>query len=148
MNSSTSSGRLASSTSVERWKGRGGTATAITVLLVARLVVAILPFPRWRGTLGFSARLATSRAEALRLASQVERAAVRLPVESKCLPKAVALSWMLRRRKIGHAVVFAVRPRQTRTGVDTLHAWVEVEGDRVIGDLPGPWLETLRLGSS
>jgi len=28
-----------------------------------------------------------------------------------------------------------------------LHAWVEVKGGTILGDLPGPWIETLRLGA-
>jgi hypothetical protein len=61
------------------------------------------------------------------------------------LPRAAALSWILRKRGIAHAVVFAVRPEQLRDSPDPLHAWVEIAGVRVIGDLPGPWVETLRL---
>ena len=59
----------------------------------------------------------------------------------------MALSWMLRRRRINHALVFAVRPSHLRDSSDDLHAWVEVDGVKIIGDLPGPWLETLRLGA-
>jgi hypothetical protein len=87
-------------------------------------------------------------AEGQRLARQVERAAARLPFSTKCLPRAMALSWILRRKRIGHVLVFAVRPAGLRDGPDALHAWVEIEGVTVIGDLPGPWLETLRLGES
>ena len=59
----------------------------------------------------------------------------------------MALSWLLRQKRIGHTVVFAVRPADLRNSPDALHAWVEVDGSKVIGDLPGPWLQTLRLGS-
>lgn len=81
------------------------------------------------------------------MAGDVEWAAGRLPLPTKCLPRAMALSWMLRRRRIGHAVVIAVRPSQLRQSPDALHAWVEVEGEKILGDLPGPWIETARLGS-
>jgi hypothetical protein len=33
-----------------------------------------------------------------------------------------------------------------RGSEDDLHAWVEVNGNKVIGDLPGEWVETLRIG--
>jgi len=33
-----------------------------------------------------------------------------------------------------------------RGTADDLHAWVEVAGKTILGDLPGPWVETLRLG--
>jgi hypothetical protein len=69
-----------------------------------------------------------------------------MPRPVKCLPRAMALSWMLRRRRIGHAAVIAVRPNGLRRSPDDLHAWIEVAGLRVMGDLPGPWIETLRQG--
>jgi hypothetical protein len=108
-------------------------------------LVACVPLKHWRGTLGESAGHSSS-AEARRLARQVERAAAWLPFETKCLVRAMALSWRLRRRRIRHAVVFAVRPPPLRDAPDALHAWVEIEAETIIGDLPGPWLETLRLG--
>jgi hypothetical protein len=43
--------------------------------------------------------------------------------------------------------VIAVRAPEARGSDDDLHAWVEVAGETIIGDLPGPWVETLRLGS-
>jgi len=55
------------------------------------------------------------------------------------------LSWMLRGRGIGHAFVFAVRPAGLRDDDDALHAWVEIDRAKILGDLPGPWVETLRL---
>lgn len=85
-------------------------------------------------------------AEAKRIAAHVEWGARRLPFATKCLPRAMALSWMLRRRRVAHVVVFAVRPAHLRGSDDDLHAWVEVGGEKIIGDLPGPWLETLRIG--
>ena len=57
----------------------------------------------------------------------------------------MALSWMLRQKRIQHALVFAVRPAPLREAVDGLHAWIEADGAKVIGELPGPWVETLRL---
>jgi len=72
---------------------------------------------------------------------------MRLPFGTKCLPRAMALSWLLRRKRVVHTVVFAVRPADLRNSPDALHVWLEAGGDKVIGDLPGPWLETLRLGA-
>lgn len=86
-------------------------------------------------------------AEAQRWAAHVNWAARRVPIPMKCLPQAMALSALLRRRDINHAVVFAVRPKDMRPGSDSLHAWVESNGARIIGDLPGPWTVTLRLGT-
>jgi aryl-alcohol dehydrogenase-like predicted oxidoreductase len=121
-------------------------------LSAARLAVAFVPFHRWRRTLGWTHRqnrrnrhepaLETGR----HVAAVVERAAQRLPFETKCLPRAVAVSWLLRRGGVPHTVVFAARPREMRQSADALHAWVEIEGRKVMGELAGPWLETLRLG--
>jgi hypothetical protein len=136
----------------DKWLSKLLTAQAMLLLCWARLLVDRISFDRWRGSLGmtleeskpYSGRLLL---EARRLAAHVEWAAKRLPFSTKCLPRAMALSWMLRRRDLGHTVVIAVRPNQLRDSPDSLHAWVEMEGVRIIGDLPDPWLETLRLGA-
>jgi len=96
-----------------RWR----TGAAMALLGAARLAVAVVPFRLWRGSLG----LATDRlpgpdeqTEAVRLARHVERAAMRLPFATRCLPRAMALSWLLRRADVAHAVIFAVRPAPLR----------------------------------
>jgi hypothetical protein len=113
----------------------------------ARLTIAAMPFDRWRHSLGVPTNAeAASPEKARRLAAHVERAAALLPFPTKCLPRAMALSWILGRNRISHSLVFAVRPADLRGSADDLHAWVEVNGRKLIGDLPGPWVETLRLG--
>ena len=120
------------------------------MLCYARLLVAWVPLGRWRDSLGWASSAkgnsSASLAAARKLAAHVEWAAVRLPFQIKCLPRAMALSWMLRRRQIEHGVVIAVRPAGLRDSADALHAWVEVDSQRILGDLPGPWIEILRLG--
>jgi len=128
------------------------TAAAIAMLCRARLWVAWVPFGRWRNSLGIggnggSSPYSDGLAKARQLAAHVEWAATRLPFATKCLPRAMALSWLLRSKGIGHEVILAVRPASLRESADAMHAWVEVRGEKVIGDLPGPWFETLRLGS-
>lgn len=117
------------------------------LLCGARLMVAVVPLGRWKDTLGLTDGAEPPASDVRRLAAMVEQAARRLPFETKCLPRAITLSWILRRRKIAHSVVFAVRPEGQRDLPDALHAWIEVGGSKVLGDLPGPWIETLRLGS-
>lgn len=117
------------------------------LLCWARVLVEWVPFERWRDTLGFSGCGPTGAlADARRLAGQVERAASRLPIRTRCLPRAVALSWLLRKNQVAHTLVIAARPAELRTTAEPLHAWVEVDRTRLIGDLPGPWIEVLRLG--
>jgi hypothetical protein len=132
----------------ERWKSRLRTVAAIAALCGARLTVAALPFARWRGTLGgrSNCNSETSVSEARQLAPHIEWAARLLPFSTKCLPRAMALSWLLRSEGMAHCLVFAVRPAELRGSDDQLHAWVEVAGEKIIGDLPGPWVETLRIG--
>jgi len=101
-----------------------GTAEALTLLSWARLLIAFARFDRWRATLGLDGPVRI--ADARYCAALVEWAATRQPIEFKCLPRAMALSWMLRRRRLGHTVVIAVRPAGERGSRDDLHAWVEV----------------------
>lgn len=113
----------------------------------AQLLVFFIPFGRWRRTLGCPADPGDRSAdlhEARRLAADIEWAAKRLPRDAKCLPRAMALSWMMRRRQLGHEVVIAVRPSGSRSSPDALHAWIEAGGEKILGDLPGPWIETFR----
>ena len=121
----------------------------MTALCAARFAIAALPFRWWRVTLGGKAEWRGGEepaARARQLAAHVEWGARRLPMSLKCLPKAMALSWMLQSQKIRHCVIFAVRPPELRSSDDQLHAWVEMDGEAMIGELPGPWVMTLRLG--
>ena len=118
------------------------------LMLAARLLVTALPFHLWRNWLGGKAN-APNRADvpaARRLAAQIERAASLLPFTIKCLPQAMALSWLLQQASLGHSIVFAGRPAGHRAGRDDLHAWVEVGTDVLLGDLPGPWLLMFKQG--
>src|SRR5688572_15228381 len=100
----------------------------MATLCVARLLVATMPFKWWRRSIGGTAgrrRLQPLAIDAERLAAHVDWAAKLLPFTTKCLPRAMALSWMLRPRGVAHSVVFAVRPAGLRGEDDHLHAWVE-----------------------
>lgn len=123
------------------------TLEAMGWLIVARLLVARVPMREWRNRLGMRQQSTGSSDEtsAPLFAAHVERAAQRLPVATRCLARAMALSWMLRRRGIAHELVIALRPMDLRARADALHAWVEV-GERIIlGELPGSWSPVLRL---
>lgn len=134
----------------EAWRARLRTAEAMAELVRARHMVRRRPFAKWRAGLG-STQVVDADApadEALRLAwhlaRHVDRAAWRMPGEWLCLPRAIALSRMLRRRQVPHALHIAARPSAARTGTDDLHAWIDVGEVRVIGDLPGPWAVVYR----
>lgn len=134
----------------DTWQARQRTLAALALLCAARLLVALVPLKLWRGSVGGRPDCAavTDLNVAKRLAAHVERASWRLPVAIKCLPRAIALSWQLRRRGLCHSVVFAVRPPLQRDQDDTLHAWVECGGAVIIGELPGPWITVHRQGSA
>jgi len=137
----------------QTWRLRCRTAEAAAEIARARALVAFVPFARWRDRLGTAsagpavAADGAALAEARRLARHVDRAASRMPGESKCLPRAMALGKMLRRRAIPHALVIAARPESRRGGDDDLHAWIEVSGLILLGNLPGPWARLLTLNS-
>lgn len=63
----------------------------------------------------------------------VERAATKLPGITKCLPRAVAVQWLLRSKRIDSILVIAVHASD-RSGEHGFHAWVERRGYIVIGD--------------
>lgn len=119
---------------------------AIALLIVARWLVGHVRFGRWRALLG--ARVSDGRASddttpadqgrAHRLAQVVERAAARLPGESKCLPRAIALQWLLRRRRLGGMLTIGVRAGQARGHLNDLHAWVARGDEVLIGDHDRP----------
>ena len=123
----------------------------MALLCMAQAAVRLVPFRYWRGTLGRpgseSAPPGRGGPEvARRFAVHVERGAARLPFATKCLPRAMALCWLLRRARIDYVLKIAARPAAMRQpGDDTLHAWVESGGTTVIGPLPGPWLVVLTL---
>jgi hypothetical protein len=122
------------------------TLEAIVWLVLARVLVGGIRFGRWRRWLGRPVAPPGFEPEATpqgnlrarRLARVVERAAARLPGESRCLPQAMALHWLLRRRGLGGVLVMGVKPGAGRGGLDDLHCWVVRDGEVLIGagDLP------------
>lgn len=125
---------------VEAKRGlRRSTALALFELLRARFLVALIPFSYWRSGLGIEQAAASSVGitqidvtSARFWARRVERAARRLPGESKCLPQSIALQRLLHCQGIGSRLVIAAakaEPGQARE----FHAWLEVGGEMVIG---------------
>lgn len=122
---------------------------ALVWLTFARALVAGLRLGRWRRWLGqpAAAPLATAPAPGdWQLARAVERACQRLPGESKCLPRAMALHWLLRRRHRPSQLVIAALPGNQRGTLNDLHAWVEMGGEVLIGALDMPYQPLARFG--
>lgn len=126
-------------------------AEAALLLLAARLLVAWLRLRWWRHLLGpvTTGPGATPANDGDRqLARAVGRAARRLPGNSKCLPQAMALHWMLARRGRPAQLVVAVLPGTARGGLDDLHAWVECGPEILIGALDRPFRPLVRFGNA
>lgn len=129
-------------TGVSLWQQRISTLQAMMYLAAARGLVRFFPMRWYHWTVGAptaglrvedAGRSLPSASDApARLARGIERAAMRLPGESKCLAKAIALQWML--RKIGEAglIVIAVHRRE-RTASYAYHAWLDHDGAMLVG---------------
>ena len=113
---------------------------AMLLLSFARLLVRGVALRRWRSTLGNRGQVlaacpgsAADRWPRIKLHVRcVERAAGYLPGESRCLPKAMAVQWLLGGERIPSTLVMAAHARD-RTAAHAYHAWVEYAGDIVIG---------------
>jgi Transglutaminase-like superfamily len=124
-------------------------AEALGWLILARLLVAgprLGWWRRWLGTIATQPLAETPNAADRRLAAAVGRAAHRLPGTSKCLPRAMALHWMLRRRARPSQLVIGVLPEQARGEIEDLHAWVEFGDEVLIGALDQPFFPLVRFG--
>lgn len=117
---------------------------AAAALLVARLALVLVPFPRLAARFGtfmkpaeaaaLMQRSAPSPADA-RLAQEigwaVTRAARYVPFKAVCLPQAMAARTMLRRRGVGSVMHFgAARGKEKPLEA---HAWLDAAGVEVTG---------------
>ncbi len=121
---------------VRIWRHRGRVAEAMVLLLAARMLVARVPLRYWRSTLGKpgAAREHVDTWPYVLIARAVNRGAARLPGQYVCLPRAMAVQWMLRRRGRPSALVFGVERSAQRVGAaPSLHAWVEAGQRTIIG---------------
>ena len=123
------------------WRSRALTGEAAALLALARILISAVPFRRWRGSLGVqvaprcdAAAIHQRHRDARRLTKAVLRAAHRLPGETRCLAQAMALAWMLRRRRMECALVLGVRRGMSRGSIADLHAWVVRDGETLIGE--------------
>lgn len=144
------------------WRIHAQLVEAAVLLVFARLLISFVRFGRWRNALG---RVVPDGGEVLPAAESsgtdsayqqpgtldrylsrvVDRAALRLPFEYRCLPRAMVLHWMLTRRGRSTLLVIGVLPGPRRGQLDDLHAWVELGGEVLIGSSPEPFAVLLRL---
>lgn len=106
-------------------------------LLALKAILVFIPFKHWRGLLRApkgSPPGDSTDAQVAEIVWAVDRVSSRFPKQLLCLPRALAVRAMLERRRI---------PCQLRIGVSrdndgrfAAHAWLEYQGQIVIGDLP------------
>lgn len=109
------------------------------LLVFARVLITLVPLRRWRGSLGRVAAAPQAVPISLvhrRVVRAVLRATGWLPGDYVCLPRAMAVQWMLRRRGQPSALVFGVLPEHASGDMHALHAWVEVGNEVIIGADP------------
>lgn len=116
---------------------------ALVLLLWARLLVAIVPMRYWRASLGTirdeqgagtpgPATWTEVPAELRRIVKAVERASLRLPITLRCLPRAMVVQWMGRRRNMDCTLRIGIE----KGAEEELHAWVDCGQVILIGNLP------------
>ncbi|GGD41048.1 lasso peptide biosynthesis B2 protein [Croceicoccus pelagius] len=129
---------------------------AMALLLAARMIVRFVPLRRLGRILGKSepyalrqdvgAVSAEDELAARQCAAAVRRAAFRLP-GTLCLPQAIGLRWMMERRGMDSTVVVGIRPAGERGTAHDLHAWVELNGQTILGDSDGMHASLLQFRS-
>ena len=137
------------------WRIHAQLVEAAVLLILSRLLVDFVRFGRWRGALGrvMPAGPAGRSDDGCDAPDQhdrylsrvVDRAALRLPLACRCLPRAMALQWMLMRRGKRPILVIGVLPGDRRGKLDDLHAWVELGGEVLIGAIAEPYVTLARL---
>lgn len=132
------------------WLWRLRVAEAACLLVAARVLVAALALKHWRQRLGPAGSIPSSGSppgpRERDLARAVLRADFRLPIGCKCLQRALALHWMLRRRRLPSQLVIAAPASADRRSMDDLHAWVESGGELLIGAPDRPHHAIIRFG--
>lgn len=108
---------------------------ALALLIAARLALSVLPvgliFRSLRLTMEPAAAFDDRVPPAARpIGLAIDRAARRLPGETRCLPRALAGALMLRRRRLQATVVLGVR---SKDGLLKAHAWLLSAGAPVLG---------------
>nr|WP_275588750.1 lasso peptide biosynthesis B2 protein [Croceicoccus hydrothermalis] len=117
-------------------------AEAIALLAAARIFIALVPFASWKTMLGTPvahdrvvARPARSDADdRIRgCRAAIRRGAAYVP-GAICLPQAMALQWMLSRRKLPSVLTIGFLPGAAEDTEDRLHAWITSWRGIEIGD--------------
>jgi hypothetical protein len=117
------------------WQERRLLAEAVALVPIVHQLQQRLPFTRWRRVLERHAPdgLWGDRASPAQVAWAVKVAADYLPGEYKCLPRAYAAHVLLAHH--GHRSEVRVGVARDPQGKVEAHAWVECQGNTVIGEV-------------
>lgn len=102
--------------------------------------LAFLPFSSYKKRLASSphaesdCKAPLSREQLAEVVWAVDRLSQMAPRALNCLPRALAVQGMLRRRKSEGTICFGVR--KTEQGLLTAHAWVEINDEVIVGAVP------------
>lgn len=107
---------------------------AAALLPAVLLVQTALPFKRWRPLLTRPAPHAKKTLTPAEIALAVDRARRGMPGVYKCLPVAYTGHLLLHRH--GHDSTVQVGVSRDQGGKVEAHAWVEIDGQVLIGDQP------------
>ncbi|HEX5656407.1 MAG TPA: lasso peptide biosynthesis B2 protein [Polyangiales bacterium] len=107
---------------------------AAALLPAVRLVQRALPFKRWRPLLTRPSPAPHKTLTPGEIALAVDRARRGVPGVYKCLPVAYTGHLLLHRH--GHASTVQVGVARDAEGKVEAHAWVECDGQVLIGELP------------
>jgi len=120
---------------------------ALSALALARFAMVFLPFKRiaaWLGTPGTESPW-NATAEQVQVATEIGWAvsclARRVPWDSRCLARALAATWMLRRRGLESTVCFGADRRESDEFV--AHAWLRFGPCLVTGGIGHEQFKTL-----
>lgn len=137
-------------------------AEAALFIVTARLLTAVLPFKIWQRFVGApqegpapaqtpppltapgTATASPAVMQARSLAARVERVAPIVPLKATCLPRAIALLWMLRRRGYQSVRLHLGVASSPEAGFEA-HAWLTVDGTIVIGETDSMFQPLLAL---
>ena len=137
---------------VRVWVRKGILAQATMLLVLLRMALAFLPYLKVRHFVVQTSRPSKYMVDDVdgyqrHLVWAIQLAGRYLLGDKPCLPQALAMQWFLRRQDIKTSLNIGVRKDEHR-GISA-HAWVEKEGEVIIGGTMSPQqFERLRLVKS
>ena len=117
-----------------RVRAWGALSEALLLLVFVRIGLRITRYSRLRGWLALTARVRTRTPSSVSDVTWAVGAAGRRITGTTCLAEALAVYTMLRRR--GHEPLLRIGVRQRDYSLLDAHAWVECDGQVVMGEVP------------